>query len=386
MFQNTKTKRRISVFLTFIMFMTSFFGIEAAASDDSYTLAFTCNNKQTSRSIGINETMALSSIMSDLDLSGTVTNAVSSDSTSITAAQSGSDWLLSPQKGFGSAIITVTTEESDEYTIAVSCYKISMNFTYSLMFRPNGGKGTMDSLSGPAGTSFVMPECTFTPPDGQRFKEWHIQAPNSTFNPDYSGHIRINAGETYVIDDFDHFVFPIWEDKENVHTLTASYNTEQGGVSLPSREGAGENVTVYVQPAFGYAADTVTYSDGTESKTAQKQDDGTWTFTMPNADTSVSIGFKQESSPSVDYIDENGTSHTVTSYQNVMPEHIEWTGGWYVLPQNLTISDRITVSGNAKLILTDGNTLTAESGIGIENNASLTVYSQSNGENMGALV
>ena len=52
---------------------------------------------------------------------------------------------------------------------------------------------------------------------------------------------------------------------------------------------------------------------------------------------------------------------------------------WYVVNQNLSIPDRITVSGNVHLILADGYTLTAKDGIKLENTNSLTIYGQAQG-------
>ena len=54
------------------------------------------------------------------------------------------------------------------------------------------------------------------------------------------------------------------------------------------------------------------------------------------------------------------------------------SGGWYVLDVNLTFGNRITVSGNVRLILTDGMTLTAEKGIRVPEGATLRIYGQAN--------
>ena len=54
------------------------------------------------------------------------------------------------------------------------------------------------------------------------------------------------------------------------------------------------------------------------------------------------------------------------------------SGGWYVLDGSLTFGNRITVSGNVRLILTDGMTLTAEKGIRVPEGATLRIYGQTN--------
>jgi len=55
-------------------------------------------------------------------------------------------------------------------------------------------------------------------------------------------------------------------------------------------------------------------------------------------------------------------------------------GEWYVVNSNVTVANRITVSGTAHLILCDGAKLTASKGIAIsaDNNNNLTIYGQAN--------
>ena len=63
-----------------------------------------------------------------------------------------------------------------------------------------------------------------------------------------------------------------------------------------------------------------------------------------------------------------------------------WNLGWYVVKDNVTISERITVNGDIHLLLLDGCTLTASQGIAVEGTGSLSIYAQSDGDGMGALV
>ena len=61
--------------------------------------------------------------------------------------------------------------------------------------------------------------------------------------------------------------------------------------------------------------------------------------------------------------------------------------GWYVLNSTFSYGERIVISGDVKLILKDGYTLTAEQGIRINTDATLTIYAQSETEGtMGKLV
>ena len=62
-------------------------------------------------------------------------------------------------------------------------------------------------------------------------------------------------------------------------------------------------------------------------------------------------------------------------------------GNWYVVPADgITISTRITVTGTANLILTDGTTFTASKGITVADGNTLNIYAQSEGNNAGVLL
>lgn len=61
-------------------------------------------------------------------------------------------------------------------------------------------------------------------------------------------------------------------------------------------------------------------------------------------------------------------------------------GGWYIVQGDVTITNRIIVSKNIRLILADNATLTAKAGIGVLSDKSLTIYTQSYGEDMGEIL
>ena len=73
-----------------------------------------------------------------------------------------------------------------------------------------------------------------------------------------------------------------------------------------------------------------------------------------------------------------------TAYDRVSSMTTTMSAGWYVVSDNVTVSDRISVSGDVHLVLCDGATLTAQTGIGVTDGNSLTIYSQSG--NTGKLV
>ena len=65
---------------------------------------------------------------------------------------------------------------------------------------------------------------------------------------------------------------------------------------------------------------------------------------------------------------------SITDYTAVDSNTTDWGTGWYVVNGNITISSRITVSGDVHCILADGCQLTAGSGITLKEGNSLTVY------------
>ena len=96
----------------------------------------------------------------------------------------------------------------------------------------------------------------------------------------------------------------------------------------------------------------------------------------------------------VSYLDENGSKQTAENVTVVESSTTAWSDGWYVVNGAVTIGNRATVSGDVRLILEDGAVLTIEKGIQVQDddrdpsNGSanqLTIYAQSDGENMGTL-
>ncbi|HIS72575.1 MAG TPA: hypothetical protein IAD43_06595, partial [Candidatus Scatomorpha pullicola] len=89
------------------------------------------------------------------------------------------------------------------------------------------------------------------------------------------------------------------------------------------------------------------------------------------------------------YIDANGTTRICDSATVVTENDTAWgddgNNGWYVVNGDVTISSRVTVTGDVHLILADECTLNATKGINVTGDNSLTIYAQSAGEGMGKL-
>ena len=67
------------------------------------------------------------------------------------------------------------------------------------------------------------------------------------------------------------------------------------------------------------------------------------------------------------------TQKSVTSYTEVVSDSTSWSAGWHVVKSDVTISSRIAATGDVKLILCDGATLTAPGGINVAAGNSLTI-------------
>ena len=86
----------------------------------------------------------------------------------------------------------------------------------------------------------------------------------------------------------------------------------------------------------------------------------------------------------VEYLDEDGNEQICEEATEVTDKSTAWsaeesTEAWYVVNGNVTIADRITVTGDVHLILANGCKLDAEKGISVTSGNSLTIYGQSGG-------
>ncbi len=80
----------------------------------------------------------------------------------------------------------------------------------------------------------------------------------------------------------------------------------------------------------------------------------------------------------VSYYDRNMGNTQRVSAEVVTNTSTAWNGAtkWYVVKDNITINDRITVTGDVHLILADGVKLNAEKGIEVSDSNSLTIYAE----------
>ena len=79
----------------------------------------------------------------------------------------------------------------------------------------------------------------------------------------------------------------------------------------------------------------------------------------------------------VDYYDPSDGTVKASPNATTLTTQTTLSGGWYVVPAGTTtIADRITVSNNVNLVLCDGATLNANSGITVAGGNSLTIWGQ----------
>lgn len=113
--------------------------------------------------------------------------------------------------------------------------------------------------------------------------------------------------------------------------------------------------------------------------------------TLENGQTLSSYDIEEDDTPflsvvvqSVPYVDEHGDEMKADPATEVDTGIAAWSEGWYVVDGDVSVPERITVTGSVNLILSDGCRLAAPKGIAVNEGNSLTVYGQSKGT--GALI
>lgn len=247
-----------------------------------------------------------------------------------------------------------------------------------------GASGSMSPDDLTRGESYTMPECTFSSPEGKAFLGWqlgddaeNLRAPGYVVE-DVADDLTLTAvwGQTYAV---------------RVDEAVKSYVSVSPTPNLP-----GTTVTVTVdQPEYLDLVDgslKATWKDGdTNAELAPQGGGKTYTFTMPAGDVTVTGRFSLNSTD-ISYVDAKGVAQTPKAdYTRVQAENAQWAedasnSGWYVVTESTTLESRVTVSGDVNLILCDGTTLTANKGINVAGDNSLTIWAQSLGDSKGALV
>ena len=160
-------------------------------------------------------------------------------------------------------------------------------------------------------------------------------------------------------------------------------------VTLPEHVAATGVISQTGTTAYAIPGATVTLAAAGYSLTAATvggdpatdNGDGTWSFTVPAADVTVTAVWRAP----VPYIDADGNTQTCTDYTLVESSNDQNTyyyspsgGGWYVVDGDVTLVNLSFYDNDAHLILKDGATLTFNS-ISTDSDVALTIYGQSLG-------
>ena len=161
-------------------------------------------------------------------------------------------------------------------------------------------------------------------------------------------------------------------------TISAAAEPAKGGtVSGAGTYEQGATVTVTAAPKRGYSF--VNWTENGEEVCAE----ATYSFTA-EGDRSLTANFSKDPVQENSYLDPTDPANPVkecTDYTELVDQTALETG-WYVLKADAAIESRITVTGDVNIILCDGATLNATSGINVGENESLTIWAQSYDENV----
>ena len=200
-------------------------------------------------------------------------------------------------------------------------------------------------------------------------------------------------------------------------TLTGGANAEVSGeVNQTGVTGEMKTVTYTAKTDYIFP-ETSDYYATTSGVTVERTSETVVTVSgTPEADVDITVPDAEESSleltnlalklgaedaaedeevmEPVTYLDWDGTKlvpATCENYKVVTDSTTNWNDGWYVVKGNVTMNGPVTVTGNAHLILYNGASLNvkasekSQNAIGVNNNCYLTIYAQSNDQDMGSL-
>ena len=171
----------------------------------------------------------------------------------------------------------------------------------------------------------------------------------------------------------------------NCRSILLETENGQSGLEVEAMEG--ETVTVTAVPENGYEVSQMNYTTMYSAVTAipftvDANGTATGSFVMPGEDVVVHAIFAKRND-TIMYLNENGGTQYASAA--VLSDQATTLGGWYYVKDGIVINNRISIGGEANLILCDGATLTVHGGIQVAESDSLTIYAQSTGGNMGAL-
>ena len=178
--------------------------------------------------------------------------------------------ITSGLSGKGSAENFVS--DSEQWLVSLSGNEAKLTKPFVIRFDANGGAGEMENIV-TLDASVTMPVCTFTAPEGKRFKAWS----------DGYGNNNIQEDEEVGLSDYtyEYTIYAVWAD---LYTVTVA-DTQNGMVRANKSEAiAGERVRLSALPDPVYQLDHYTVSYG-ENQTVNVQENSF--FTMPAANVTI---------------------------------------------------------------------------------------------------
>ncbi|MBQ9886976.1 MAG: hypothetical protein IJM37_08995 [Lachnospiraceae bacterium] len=167
--------------------------------------------------------------------------------------------------------------DSEKYLVSInSSGNARLQKSYVFHFDANGGEGTMEDIV-VYDPTVTLPECTFTPPEGKRFKAWSDGFTTNEYPADEE--LGIAPGM------YEFTIIPIWAD---VYQITVADSTNGTILANKTEAIAGELVKLNVAPDEGYMLDTlsVTYGNGQTMQVNNNR------FYMPQGDAVIEATFK----------------------------------------------------------------------------------------------
>ena len=281
-----------------------------------------------------------------------------------------------PDEGYALSGYTVTDAngepvpvENNQFTMPASNVTVTATFTiadYTVTVAPPvGGTISADPVSAHMGDTVTL---TATAYGENSFESWSVTyGDNQTLTVE-NDQFTMPAANVTVTATFNNVIYDI--------TIAAA---EHGTVTADrSAATTGEIITLTTVADEGYALNTLQVTaNGNPVPMDGNQ------FTMPASAVTVTATF----GTSLPYVDAQGNAMTpVDTWSAVKSDTTTLTEGWWVVTGSVTNNNRLTVSGSVNLILCDGATLNATSGIAVGGGNSLTIWAQSHDSSRGKLI
>ena len=348
--------KRVKLSFNFILTLVAMLTMaQTAWAECDYYVYYTYGSKNYYLEQG-DQVVNVSTVLQQLQLYGVCTDVQTFDNSCVAVTAIDNDWTLQVKKVFETKVINCTVD-GQAYEIKVTSLPttISVVLEGTLFFDKQGGTGEYKITSGKheytdrqpirENSTFTLPECPYTAPEGCTFAGWEIKA------------VIYQANELYFFTGTT-TAKALWKNSNDEiinrapeHNISIASGLEHGsiGVQVTAREG--EIVPVTMHPADGYMAQSVSINGSPitlpSSTTTAIRPDGNYTFTMPSGDVTISADFVKSLA--------GGTESSPVSLND--PDVYFLTGGWYVVDNDITFTHYIILAGDVHLVLADGFTM-----------------------------